>query len=71
MVTAKTDVQWKWTEDNFFFYFKICTVHIYYLYNESTYAKLINNLLYCSLLHCPYMLRRYYVIFRKLVVNTC
>jgi len=25
------------------------------LYNEPTKAQLINNLLYCSLLHCPYL----------------
>jgi len=29
-------------------------VHLHYLYNEPTNAQLINNLLYCSLLHCPY-----------------
>ena len=45
-------------------YFKICTVHLYYLYNEPTNALLINKLLYRSLLHCPYMFRRYCIIFR-------
>jgi len=36
------------------------------LYNEPTNAQLINNLLYsyCFLLHCPYIFRRYCVIFR-------
>ena len=41
------------------------------LYNEQTNAKLINILLYRSLLHCPYMFRCYCVIFRELVVSTC
>jgi len=44
---------------------------MFYLYNEPTNAKLIYNLLYCSLLHCPYMFRCYCVIFRELVVGTC
>jgi hypothetical protein len=39
-------------------YFNICTVHLYYLYNEPTNAQLINILLYCCILHCPYMFRR-------------
>ena len=52
------------------FYLNICTVHRYFLYNEPTNAQLIYNLLYCSLLHCPYRFRRYCVIFRELVVNT-
>jgi len=30
-------------------------MHLYYLHSEPTNAQLINNLLYCSLLHCPYM----------------
>jgi len=30
-------------------------VHLYYLYNEPTKAQLINDLLCCSLLHCPYL----------------
>jgi len=41
------------------------------LYNEPTNVQLINNLLYCSILHCPYMFRRYCIIFRELVVSTC
>ena len=42
-----------------------------YLYNELTNAQFINNLLYCCLLHCPYMFRCYFIIFRELVVSTC
>jgi hypothetical protein len=42
-----------------------------FLCNEPTNAQLINDLLYCSILHCPYMFRRYCVIFRELVVSTC
>jgi hypothetical protein len=30
-------------------------MHLYYLYKEPTKAQLINNVLYCSLLHCPYL----------------
>jgi len=41
------------------FYFNIGTVHLYYLYNEPTDGQLIKNLLYCSLLHGPFMFRRY------------
>jgi len=46
-------------------------VYHFYLYIEPTNAQLINNLLYCSLLHCRYIFRRYYVIFRELVVRRC
>ena len=28
------------------FYFNICTVRLYYLYNEPTNAQLINNLMF-------------------------
>jgi hypothetical protein len=49
----------------------VCTLHLYYLYNEPTNAQLINNLLDCSLLHSPYMFRRYCIIFRELEVSTC
>ena len=39
-------------------------------YNEPRNAKLMNNLLYCSLLHCPFMFRHYSVILRELVLST-
>jgi hypothetical protein len=35
-------------------------MHLYYFYNEPTKAQLINNLLYCFLLHCPYLARTDY-----------
>jgi hypothetical protein len=54
-----------------FCYFNICTVRVCYLYNVPTNAQLINSLLYCSILHCPYMFRHYCVIYRELVVSTC
>jgi hypothetical protein len=41
------------------------------LYNEPTNAQLIDSLLCCSLLHCPYMFRHYCIIFRELIVSTC
>ena len=46
-------------------------MHLHYLYNEQTNAQLITNLLYCSLLQCPYTFRRCCVISRELVVSTC
>jgi hypothetical protein len=45
--------------------------NIKYLYNEPTNAQLINNLLYCSLSHCPYVFWCHCIIFRELVVSTC
>jgi len=48
-------------------------VHLYYLYNEPTNAQLINNLLYCCLLHCPNMFQRYHKYlnaFLKCITNT-
>jgi hypothetical protein len=70
---------WSWGEispqfnlDNrrgFFLNVNLCTVYLYYLINEPTNAKYINNLLYSSLLHCSYMFRRNFVIFRELVVS--
>ena len=42
-----------------------------FLYDELTNAQLVNNLLYCSLLHYRYMFRRYCVIFKDLAVSTC
>ena len=52
-------------------YVNVHVTQFLYLYYEPTNAQLINNLLYCSLLHCPYMFRRYCVIFWELVLSTC
>jgi hypothetical protein len=47
------------------FYFNNCTVHIYYLYNIPTNARLIDNLLYCFV-HVSTLLR--HLQYNKLLI---